>query len=72
MLPDDDPYGSKHVGVKSATKVTHFLVQGHAAAIWGSQVINVVTFSDVKQVYNALPRYQTLRLQGRVYRREIR
>ena len=22
MLPDDDPYGSKHVGVKSATKVT--------------------------------------------------
>ena len=22
LLPDDDPYGSKHVGVKSATKVT--------------------------------------------------
>ena len=21
MLPDDDPYGSKHVGVKSATNV---------------------------------------------------
>ena len=22
MLPDDDPYGSKHVGVKCAIKVT--------------------------------------------------
>ena len=22
VLPDDDPYGSKHVGVKSATNVT--------------------------------------------------
>ena len=22
MLPDDDPYGSKHIGVKSSTIVT--------------------------------------------------